>query len=180
MKAPVNVDNDAIAWCQAMDEREGWFTGNGNALAYYASKELHMVTMTADIDTTLLRLTNKCIPNDLWLSGKNDRWWVTEPDGLRRPYHRNIHYIRGDDGRWRYWGNLPHPDRTGIPKPIQHLVRKWAASDVFENKGCSLCVFDQGKMMAQTIDGGRYLFASPTVRYTIAKAYAYNTLRRAA
>jgi hypothetical protein len=118
-------------------------------------------------------MVNEILPDSLRIkSVKQDRWVVTGHDNIRSlPFHNNISFHNPawanngnpTDDRWVVGKPLPYPDKSHIPTPIQHLVKKWAGSynpvrplPLRSGRACGMCINEDGRLTAATLDGGAH------------------------
>lgn len=162
--------NDTTIRAQCYD----WATTILTYNVYYGDITLEVRTVPSDGNYPFTHdraLLNRVLPDGLRIkSVKRGRWVVTGTDHIRQvPFHDGISFHNAAwkedspyaDNEWVLRHALPYPDKSFIPKPIQHLVKRWAASyepQTLTHPGCGMCVLDAdtGRMNAATLDGGTH------------------------
>jgi len=151
-------------------ERVEWHRSDKRLLAYNRHRGYHMLDSRDDVEMELnvtpitheeRHLLNAVLPQELTVTSKKDRWYITNSELGQRWAFYNTFPMHKRDGHWMPSTPVPAPRTNGVPKPIQRLAKKWAtAYDVnlaARSPGmCGLCVITDGKLTARVLDNGTH------------------------
>lgn len=169
---------DKITWSLRDTELYAYTVWDAEGILWY---EVNTRCVTLRANTLAHRAAlNSALPPGLRVkSVKRGRWVVTGLDNTRQvPFHNGI--VLYDTGEnWVVNNVLPYPDKTHIPKPIQKMVKAWAANYTQgSNHGaCGLCIahneglmeFDEANHLLEHVLSGTlpFVMMDTIVKHTV-------------
>lgn len=148
-------DNNGILW-RGMGETAIAF-GRKSGGTFLETSPTRIIIKAPTMLHEYKKMLNASLPEELQISAHKERWYV----------RNNI-----TNRSWVYWWGmefvqtphyaariaLPTPDKTGISKPVQRLVKRWASryKEVSNNGMCGLCAIVSGRPMAAVFADGKF------------------------
>jgi hypothetical protein len=103
------------------------------------------------------KIMSRILPEGWVVTNRKNRWYLVDlATRVRTPLYEGITLRWLMSGGWTVDEPIPMWDNTGINKPIQRMVKRWAAAYDIDDKGaCGLCTWTDAGSLAHSLDEGR-------------------------